>query len=173
MNAAPLVQDVMTRHVLSAPLDASVFEVENATRRASVHRVVVSDHGRPLGVVCRCALAAAQASLPVWRAMRMPAITVEQSEGLSAAAALMRENRIGCLPVVDRRGRLAGIVTRRDLRRAGLAEREIGSEHCAACGTTHDLPPADPDAPVFCGECLERARGDLSFELYGTLGGGG
>ncbi len=45
-------------------------------------------------------------------------ITVGMEERLSRVEAKMRENGIRHLPVVDERGRLAGIITQRDLYRA-------------------------------------------------------
>jgi acetoin utilization protein AcuB len=47
--------------------------------------------------------------------------TVRPEAGLDAAATLMRDRGIRHLPVVDGRGRLAGIVTARDLRQALFA----------------------------------------------------
>lgn len=43
--------------------------------------------------------------------MSSPAITIEEQQTLEAAAQLMIEEEIGCLPVVDDRGRLVGILT--------------------------------------------------------------
>lgn len=168
-----LVKDAMTVGVLSALPQALVRDVENAAFVAGVHRIVVAEHGRPVGVICRCDLGQARATVPVWRAMRTPAITARVSDPLAAAIALMREYRVGCLPVVDDYASdLCGIVTRRDLRRLGLPDEQAGVQHCLTCGTSHSLPPTCWGDPTFCFECLERARGDQEFELYGTLGGG-
>jgi acetoin utilization protein AcuB len=48
-------------------------------------------------------------------------VTVEPDTDLATAARLMRARKIRHLPVVDARGRLAGIVTARDLRQALFA----------------------------------------------------
>jgi CBS-domain-containing membrane protein len=163
----------MTRGVLSALPQALVLEVENASERAGVHRIVVAEAGKPLGVVCRCDLAAARASLPVWRAMRTPALTISARDPLAVAVLQMQEYRVGCLPVVDERGVLTGIVTRRDLRRMGFTDEQAGMRLCVSCGTSHSVVPTKSTELAFCFECLERARGDTEFELYGTLGGSG
>ena len=48
--------------------------------------------------------------------MTRPVVTVHPETPVAAAAELMRERLLRNLPVVDRRGRLVGIVTDRDLR---------------------------------------------------------
>jgi CBS domain-containing protein len=48
-------------------------------------------------------------------------LTIAPEASLAAAIAVMRENVIRHLPVVDNMGRLAGIITDRDLRSAALA----------------------------------------------------
>ncbi|MDB4937110.1 MAG: domain protein AcuB [Labilithrix sp.] len=49
--------------------------------------------------------------------MHVDATTASPGMSIERAAALVREERIGCLPIVER-GRLVGIVTRSDLVRA-------------------------------------------------------
>jgi acetoin utilization protein AcuB len=48
-------------------------------------------------------------------------ITIDPEAPLATAIAVMREKEIRHLPVVDNKGRLAGIITDRDLRSAALA----------------------------------------------------
>lgn len=60
------------------------------------------------------------------QAMTAPALTVTPGEDVTEAARTMLELRVNRLPVVDRRGRLVGIVTRADLVRAfGRGDDEI------------------------------------------------
>ena len=47
--------------------------------------------------------------------MTSPAVTIDQEQPLSQAARVLHQRHIGRLPVVDRDGRLIGIVTRSDL----------------------------------------------------------
>ena len=49
--------------------------------------------------------------------MQTRVITVRPKTSTREALALMREHRISCLPVVNSRGRLLGIVTERDFMR--------------------------------------------------------
>lgn len=51
-----------------------------------------------------------------------PVLTSQEDASLETAAQRMLEEEIACLPVVDAEGRLAGIVTHRDMLRS-LRER--------------------------------------------------
>ena len=53
--------------------------------------------------------------------MTKQTITIDPEAPLATAIAVMREKKIRHLPVVDNMGRLAGIITDRDLRSAALA----------------------------------------------------
>lgn len=54
-------------------------------------------------------------ALRVEDVMSTPAITTHRDAKVREAAKIMYENRIGCLPVVNRAGKLLGIVTERDM----------------------------------------------------------
>jgi CBS domain-containing protein len=47
--------------------------------------------------------------------MAVPVFTVAVDDTLNCAAKLMRDHAIGCLPVVDKNGALAGVLTDRDI----------------------------------------------------------
>lgn len=69
-------------------------------------------------------------AVTVGEAMSTPAVTIEPTEPVSAAAALMTRRRVNRLPVVEG-GRLVGIVTRADLVRAFVrTDGQIESEIC-------------------------------------------
>jgi acetoin utilization protein AcuB len=53
--------------------------------------------------------------------MNKPVITIEKKESMQRAAALMKENRIRLLPVVDK-GKLCGVISDRDLKRASASD---------------------------------------------------
>lgn len=53
--------------------------------------------------------------------MSKPVITVEKNDSMQQAATLMKEKRIRLLPVVDK-GRLCGILSDRDLKRASASD---------------------------------------------------
>jgi CBS domain-containing protein len=46
-----LVEDVMTSEIRSVPADASLAEIAAEMKRHSVHRLLVEDHGRYVGLV--------------------------------------------------------------------------------------------------------------------------
>jgi acetoin utilization protein AcuB len=174
ISAAHLpVDDAMTRNVLAVTPETTVFEAESRARRAGVHRVVVTEHGCPIGIACRCDLTTAGAGTAVGRVMNKPVVSLRLGEALERAVAIVRDLGVGCVPIVDAEGILSGIITRRDLRELGLLREQLGAELCASCGTSHGLNRRTPDEPAFCGECLEAAAGDERFGMYDTLGGGG
>jgi hypothetical protein len=84
---------------------------------------------------------------------------------------MMQRWGIGFLPVIGESGELSGVVTRRDLRRAGFLPNRRGVDRCASCGETHSLEPCTDDwVPVFCRKCAEPPTHPGGF--YATLGGG-
>lgn len=153
--------------------------VETAARVANkrgVHHLLVVDESVLVGVVCQCDLSEAMPGTLVTRVMRSPVIWTSATDTLEQAAGIMLQCGIGCLPVLDeQQGRLTGVLTRRDLRSAGILPGERGIDLCASCGSSHRLQAPDfPDLPVFCFECLEQAppsRGRGAW--YFTLGGSG
>ena len=54
--------------------------------------------------------------------MSAPAITVEGDESILVATRLMKDHTIKHLPVVDPKGKLIGVVTDRDLKRASASD---------------------------------------------------
>ena len=134
------VRDIMTTEVVAVRAGTSYRELAAMFRR---HRVsgfpVVDDDGKVVGVVSETDLLAVQAAAPepgahpaprVWHPHRKqltvdqatagdlmshPAVTVSPDELVKTAAGLMRKRRLQRLPVVDRDGRLAGIVSRSDV----------------------------------------------------------
>ncbi len=53
--------------------------------------------------------------------MSKPVVTIEKNESMQRAATLMKENQIRLLPVVDK-GKLCGILSDRDLKRASASD---------------------------------------------------
>lgn len=138
------VADVMTRAVITVGPDAPWQEVTERMLDAGVSGMPVTDpEGSLLGIVTeadlitkpafgarRTRLLAAFVELVTGDAgwadkvtavtagelMTAPAITASPAEDIGAAALRMLDRRVRRLPVVDR-GRLVGIVSRRDLLR--------------------------------------------------------
>jgi len=125
----------MRRHWISAAPSANVADVAQVMRVARVrHLPVESQGGILVGMVDhRRILAATLAQLrggeagPPLDAVRVDAVmnpeppTAHPGEALGTAALRMHEAGIGCLPVVDGRGRLVGLVVESDLLRSAYA----------------------------------------------------
>ena len=124
------VRDLMTTHVATVRASDALLVVHDLMMGRGIRHVpVVGDDGELEGLVShrdllRHALAAAD-ELPVatrrdfLRSIRAEEVMVrdvevaEPDQPLAAAAAVMLENKFGCLPVVDDR-RLVGILTEAD-----------------------------------------------------------
>ena len=153
----------------------SAWAAECLAEERDVHHLIVMDHYDLVGEVCRCDLRAARAGEPVTRCMHSPPVTVEDQQTAEDALGIMAERHVGCLPVVDWMGALHGIVTLRDLRRAGIVSQEL-AHACAACGATHDLVPVREDEQVmFCRHCVEQCRTPVgaTSDVYYYVDGGG
>jgi diacylglycerol O-acyltransferase / wax synthase len=136
--AGPRVADLMTREVISiAPDDALATAYREMHRHRIRHLPVVRRDGRLVGLVTHRDLLAASSSTLVVRAEEdrvrllgvVPAADVMETH-LSVAAPddpaadageRMIRHKIGCLPVVDADGHLAGIVTEEDFLRWATA----------------------------------------------------
>jgi len=125
MNA--YVKDIMTTGVVTVRPDTPHQTVAAMLRQ---HRVsgfpVADDDGKVVGVVTETDLVALVAGRRHRRhraaeqatagdLMSHPAVTVGPDDPVKTAARLMRKQRLQRLPVVDRDGRLAGIVSRSDV----------------------------------------------------------
>jgi CBS domain-containing protein len=125
------VGDVMTRKVRTVRPNEPVAEAKAAMESGGFrHLVVVDDDGAIEGVLSHRdlffgplawsigqGLAAYEKLLHATRVkdvMHRDVVTIDASAKLTEAAALMRERRIGCLPVVEG-DRLAGLLTEGDL----------------------------------------------------------
>jgi CBS domain-containing protein len=128
------VEDIMTTRVVAVREEATFKEMVAALRGSRVSAFPVLDGiDRVIGVVSEADLLAKEASPALGRRawhpkerakatgviaaelMTTPAITVAGDASVAEAAALMRSRRVKRLPVVDRNGRLRGIVSRADL----------------------------------------------------------
>jgi CBS-domain-containing membrane protein len=141
------VGDVMTRRVVTVGEQATYREVVEQLAEHAVSAVpVVTEDGRVVGIVSEADLLhkmefaglephlhllerkrrrAARAKASADTAsdlMTGPAVVIGVGESLTTAAKLMDAERVKRLPVVDERGHLVGILSRRDLLRTYLRE---------------------------------------------------
>jgi diacylglycerol O-acyltransferase len=140
--AGTTVGDLMTRRVVTIAPSDSLAAAWEAMRRFGIrHLPVVDGRGALVGLVShRDLLAAAPSTLAFTAAsdrvrllawahaadvMETHLSTARAGESAAAAGRRMRRHRIGCLPVVDERGRLAGIITEDDF--LGWATETLGA----------------------------------------------
>ena len=132
-----IVKAWMTGDPVSVAADASALEaLERMQDRGIRHLPVVDGAHQVIGVLSIDDL---RAALPFDVSLRAPAtgreaesarewcvgdlmthapVTLQEGDPLAAAAERMAERRIGCLPIVDAKGRLAGVLSETDLLQA-------------------------------------------------------
>ena len=125
MNA--YVRDIMTTGVVTVRPDTSCRELAVMFREHLVSGFpVTADDGRVVGVVSESDLVALAAGrlhrghrtygqATAGELMTRPAVTVSPDDLVRTAARVMQSHRVQRLPVVDRDGRLEGIVSRSDV----------------------------------------------------------
>jgi CBS domain-containing membrane protein len=145
-----LARDMMAREVISVRPDTPLDEVAEVMGRRGISGVpVVDEAARVLGVIsekdfltrmgdegpknfmaviANCLKAKGCIVLPIrakraQEIMSAPAVTVGEDTAFSAIVTVMAQKTINRVPVVDREGRLVGIVTRNDLIAASTGNR--------------------------------------------------
>lgn len=103
----------------STTVDTRCYAADEFAAARGVHHLLVFDRSLTLvGIACRCDLARG-GTRAVGDVMSGDVFAAAPATSLGDAAAVMKQLHIGCLPVVS--GELVlGIVTRRDLDRAGV-----------------------------------------------------
>jgi len=164
-----LVAQIMRRAPTAVSPGTSATEAAALFERESTHYLFVVDRGELVGVLCSCGLI--EVGVAVQRYMSRPVLCVPKSTHVAGAAASMRENGFGCLPIVDG-GRVVGLVERADFRKAGLPFEAVSCRPpCAACGSDQHVRPWNELEDLgFCFDCRERT-GPAAFEE--ELGGSG
>ncbi len=130
------VQELMTREVVVLEAGDALIEVDDLLKRHHIRHLPVVEGRRLVGLVSHRDLIRALArqssgqaprTLSVEEVMTREVETVAPHASAREAIDRLLENRFGCLPVVDARGELVGIVTESDflrLARRLLEERE-------------------------------------------------
>jgi CBS domain-containing protein len=125
------VKDAMTTQVVAVKLGASFNEMAARLRQSRVSAFpVIDDDGKVIGVVSEADMLARKVlstgmlhsgeqeeagDLTAGDLMTHPAITVSPEDSVEVAARLMYTLQVKRLPVTDRSGRLAGIISRADV----------------------------------------------------------
>lgn len=135
-EAAVLVRDAMTQHVISVSMDVSLGEVRHIFEAASFHHLIVTDAHKVVGVLSDRDLLKhispfigkmaertqdlAVLKRRVHQVMTRNLCTASPDTPLADAGRIMLNRKISCLPVVDDDDHLEGIITIRDLARVAL-----------------------------------------------------
>lgn len=131
-----LVQDVMSRHVITIDMDRTLEDVRRVFEAAPFHHLVVMEDRQVVGVVSDRDLLenlspflgkmaersqdVASMNRRAHQIMTRHPRTVAPESLVADAGGLMLRERISCLPVVDDAGALVGILTLRDVARATI-----------------------------------------------------
>jgi len=167
------VSEVMTAHTVSVAPATCVEDAETLAQLGKVRHLLVMEASDLVGVLCVCDLRGEPGPERVAACMSSPVYTTDAEALVEEAANRMARLGIGCLPVTAR-GKIVGIVTRGDLRRAGMRfEEGLGGHFCAACGAHHQVARDPRMAEVwFCDDCQECAHSALDESRGEVLGSG-
>lgn len=153
-----VVRDCMTTPVQTAHPEESVAAVREVFRRRRIRHLPVVAVGRMIGIVTdRDVRSAVSDSATVDAVMTPNPATTTPATPVEQAAAIMRERRIGALPVVEG-DRLVGIVSESDLL-AALTKL------CGMLDPTSAIElecDDDPEAPARIRRLLERHGGRIA-----------
>ncbi len=138
-----LVNDIMTRKVLTVDMDRSLSEVRRVFERAPFHHLVVIEDGKLVGLVSDRDVfreISPFAGTPTERAcdaftlrkhvhqiMTRTPTTCGAKDEAAAVCKRMLDQRVSCMPVVNERGACVGIVTIRDVAHWALREIEAAT----------------------------------------------
>jgi CBS-domain-containing membrane protein len=157
------VSEIMTAPAIAAdPLATVARALALADRHGFCHVPIAWDDGELVGITCVCDLWGSASHELVIQHMRVPVVTIGARDTVLRAAEVMRDRDVGCLPVLDERRRLVGIVSEGDLMRVGA----IGLDHlppaCMTCGSRHHvragISAATTSAVAYCLRCLGRGE---------------
>jgi acetoin utilization protein AcuB len=109
------LDQIMSTPVKTIDSGASAAESREVMQRAHIQHLVVLRGRQIAGVLCNHDLRGAQPGSTAEDLMSSPPVTSTGTAEVRDAARLLRRRDIGCLPVMDGRHHLAGIVTTSDL----------------------------------------------------------
>lgn len=119
-NSSILIQDVMTRALITVNLSTTAFQVAKMMEQGGIGAILVQDNSNPVGIVTDRDFATKIAAknlpfdTPVEKIMSSPLITINHNEPISAAAQRMTSKKIRKLAVTEN-GKVVGIITSTDL----------------------------------------------------------
>ena len=115
-----LVEDVMTKAIISVTTETTVFQVAKMMEQGGIGAVLVKKNGHLSGIITDRDYATKivahnlSSDTPVEQIMSSPLITINFDESISAAAERMTSKKIRKLAVTDN-GNIIGLITSTDL----------------------------------------------------------
>ncbi|HTJ46787.1 MAG TPA: CBS domain-containing protein [Kofleriaceae bacterium] len=113
------VHEIMTKQVRAIAPDADAEAAHQLMHQDHIHHLVITEGSRIVGVISERDLGGAHGASVrqgkhVRDLMTREPMTIEQDETVRRAANVLRGNEIGCLPVVDGKGHVVGMLTATD-----------------------------------------------------------
>ena len=144
----------MTVGVFTLPADKTVNDAAKLMKKTIIGSVIVMQKGKAKGIITErdivykvIAKGLDAKKVKLVRVMSKPLKVIRASDDVEAAALALKNNRIKRLPVVDKAGKLVGIITEGDLLRVYPGMIDVVSE-------TQELREAKPNE-VYTGVCEE------------------
>ena len=115
-----LVQDIMTKAIISVNTETTVFQVAKMMEQGGIGAVLVKKDGHLSGIITDRDYATkimannVSSDTSVEKIMSSPLITINHNESISAAAERMTNKKIRKLAVTDN-GKIIGLITSTDL----------------------------------------------------------
>ncbi len=115
-----LVQDIMTRVLITVNLVTTVLQVAKMMEQGGIGAILVQNNDNPVGIVTdrdfaiRVAANNLSFDSSVEKIMSSPLVTINHNEPISAAAERMTSKKIRKLAVTEN-GKVIGIITSTDL----------------------------------------------------------
>jgi acetoin utilization protein AcuB len=135
-NGTVVVRDYMSPFPYFVAPDTSLADANYLMCKQRIRHLPVLVDSELVGILTRSDILAAQpseaialkvweqsdvlASLTVQKIMKIKPITVDADAPMSQAARLMLKHRISCLPIVNERRQLCGLLTETDVLRAAI-----------------------------------------------------
>lgn len=170
------VGQCMTVGVFTLPADKHVVDAAKLLKKTGVGSVIITMKGKAKGIITErdivhkvVAQGKDAKKIKLKSVMSRPLKVIKASDKIETAALALRNNRVKRLPVVDKKGRLIGIVTEGDLLRVYPGIVDVISEMqelraakpneyytgvCEICGCFTEELKRD-EGKLKCEECLE------------------
>lgn len=165
-----MIAELMTRErLVTIGPRQTVREGSQRMQGEQISHLLVVERGELVGMLCACDLELAAHDSEVQSVMSQQLITADVASDALEVAASMLERGLTCLPVTAA-GELCGVVTVRDLARAGVIEFEL--PRCDVCGSEDHVRCSLPGRGelALCIECVRSSEPPADDD---ELGGGG